>query len=484
MDDLQDLNARARSLDLQQEEGAALDVYRRLIEEAEAPGAAQLARAGDLEVRLGDPAVGALHLARAAELYTDAGLLNLALALCHRLLRLDPPPTDEFLRLGELSATQGYSRDARFGYLEFADRREREGDVEGARSALSDYLRVFPADAAVQRRLAELSGTAPPRAMAPAREPEPESLAAPVEESAEPSVESLVEPTVEEIADPGSDLGILPTILDAGPPEPSFDEAAVAPLEGLESNRADGDWDETPAPPQPDRDALPLLGYGPEFESPAGEEAEEELVEEIVAAEEDGDELELRRKVAAPPEAAEPELPELESPESEHPEPEDAALPLLGARPAQEYVDLGALILSDEVDLPTRVRVQAEQPTGDDARDLEEILALFREKVAQKIDPKDAASHYDLGLAFKEMGLYGDAIAQLQAALRAGASPLATLEVLGECFIESGDPELAARILDRATQLQSAREEDLVGVRHWLARAREALDFDNPTGAA
>jgi tetratricopeptide (TPR) repeat protein len=130
------------------------------------------------------------------------------------------------------------------------------------------------------------------------------------------------------------------------------------------------------------------------------------------------------------------------------------------------------------------VRVQAEQPTGDDARDLEEILALFREKVAQKIDPKDAASHYDLGLAFKEMGLYGDAIAQLQAALRAGASPLATLEVLGECFIESGDPELAARILDRATQLQSAREEDLVGVRHWLARAREALDFDNPTGAA
>jgi tetratricopeptide (TPR) repeat protein len=457
MDDLQDLNARARSLDLQQEEGAALDVYRRLIEEAEAPGAAQLARAGDLEVRLGDPAVGALHLARAAELYTDAGLLNLALALCHRLLRLDPPPTDEFLRLGELSATQGYSRDARFGYLEFADRREREGDVEGARSALSDYLRVFPADAAVQRRLAELSGTAPPRAMAPAREPEPESLAAPVEESAEPSVESLVEPTVEEIADPGSDLGILPTILDASPPEPSFDEAAVAPLEGLESNRADGDWDETPAPPQPDRDALPLLGYGPEFESPAGEEAEEELVEE---------------------------LPELESPESEHPEPEDAALPLLGARPAQEYVDLGALILSDEVDLPTRVRVQAEQPTGDDARDLEEILALFREKVAQKIDPKDAASHYDLGLAFKEMGLYGDAIAQLQAALRAGASPLATLEVLGECFIESGDPELAARILDRATQLQSAREEDLVGVRHWLARAREALDFDNPTGAA
>ncbi len=470
MDDLQGLNARARSLELQQEDGAALDAYRRLIEEAEAPEAAQLARAGDLEIRLGDPAVGALHLARAAELYTDAGLLNLALALCHRLLRLDPPPTDEFLRLGELSAAQGYSRDARFGYLEFADRREREGDVEGARSALSDYLRAFPADAAVQRRLAELAGTAPPRATAPPREPEPESLAAPVEESAEPSVESLVEPTVEETPDPASDLGILPTILDAGLPEPSFDEAAVAPLEGLESNRAEGEWDETPAPPLPDQDALPLLGYGPEFESPAEEEreeeiiAEEELEEEIVAAEEEGGELESRREEVA--------------------EPEDAALPLLGARPAQEYVDLGALILTDEVDLPTRVRVQAEQPTGDDARDLEEILALFREKVAQKIDPKDAASHYDLGLAFKEMGLYGDAIAQLQAALRAGAGPLATLEVLGECFIESGDPELAARILERATQLQSAREEDLVGVRHWLARARQALDFDNPTDAA
>ena len=329
-----------------------------------------------------------MHLARAAGIYADSGLLNLALALCHRLLRMDPPPVDEYLRLGELGAAQGYARDARLGYVEYAERCERDGDIEAARSALAAYLRDFPDDPAVQRRLADLNGTPPT--------PEP-----PVREAA-PDVE--MPPTRQD------DLGVLPTGVDAAPPA-VMGSVEVAPLEGLESNRADEGWGDDASQSAPSDDALPLLGSAP------------------------------------------------------------------------EYVDLGALILSEEIDLPTRVRVQAEQPSGDDARDLEEILGLFREKVAQKIDPKDAASHYDLGLAFKEMGLFPDAIAQLQAALRAGAPPLATLEVLGECFIESGDSELAARLLDRATCLQSAHEDDLVGVRRLLERARGATGFDKPSAS-
>ena len=430
MADLEDLNATARSLDRQSQDASALDVCRRLVEEAEAPQAALLARAGDLELRLGNPEVGAMHLARAAGIYAESGLLNLALALCHRLLRLDPPPVDEYLRLGELSAAKGYARDARLGYVEYAERRERGGDIEAARSALAAYLRDFPDDSAIQRRLADLNGTPPT----------PET---PVREAAR---------DVKSPAAPEQDLGVLPTRVDAAPPV-ATGSIGVAPLEGLESNRADEGWGDDDSHAAPSDDSLPLLGV----ESGSGYEPEPEPPYEAESPVDDADE-EVDREPA-----------------------EAAALPLLGSAP--EYVDLGALILSEEIDLPTRVRVQAEQPSGDDAKDLEEILGLFREKVAQKIDPKDAASHYDLGLAFKEMGLFSDAIAQLQAALRAGAPPLATLEVLGECFIDSGDSELAARLLDRATRLQSAHEDDLVGVRRLLERARVAAGFDKPSAS-
>jgi tetratricopeptide (TPR) repeat protein len=484
MADNSSMNRVASTIDLQSRDEAELGRYRRLVEEAEAPQAAVLARAGDLEIRFGDPAAGAQHLARAAGIYAEAGLLNLALALSHRLLHLDPPPVDEYLRLGELSAAKGYARDARLGYMEYAEHRVRDGDTVAARGALEAYLRAFPDDATVRRRLAEISGadaadlTPPPPA----------------------SIES-------------ADLGVLPTLVDSHlPAEPEAAASAgaveellthtappvdpgsfeIAPLEGLESNQADGGWEQPASEPEPAADALPLLGFGPEFDSPA-----DVVAEELAATEAEEEPLPLLGFDSLPelqpgPDAEAELEPEVESvldsepvvesePEPEpgfEPEPEPEVTPPLPpfARPAHDYVDLGALILSEEADLPApEPRAEAEQPAGDEAHDLEEILALLGDGVPENVDPREAASHYDLGLAFKEMGLLGDAIAQLQRALRGGAHPLATLEVLGECFIDRGDPGLAARVLQRAAQLRNAREQDLVGVLYWLGRAREEL---------
>lgn len=143
--------------------------------------------------------------------------------------------------------------------------------------------------------------------------------------------------------------------------------------------------------------------------------------------------------------------------------------------PADHYVDLGALIFDPSED-DTRFQVDAEQPSGDEDRDFAEILQLFRQQVSERIDPEDAASHYDLGLAFKEMGLLDDAVAQLQIALRGGANPLATLEVLGECFLEKGEHSLAMRVLGRAADLRGASDLDLVGVHYLLGRCGELLD--------
>lgn len=158
--------------------------------------------------------------------------------------------------------------------------------------------------------------------------------------------------------------------------------------------------------------------------------------------------------------------------------PQRASAPAAAPAPkANEYIDLGELILGDESERETTTRfvVEEREPSGDEQRDFAEMLKHFRQKVAENIEVEDATSHYDLGLAFKEMGLIDEAIAEFQVALRGGANPLATLELLGQCFVEKGHYAVAARVLDRALRLPNASDADLVGVLYQLGRAEEAL---------
>ncbi|HET6765305.1 MAG TPA: tetratricopeptide repeat protein [Longimicrobiaceae bacterium] len=155
------------------------------------------------------------------------------------------------------------------------------------------------------------------------------------------------------------------------------------------------------------------------------------------------------------------------------PSPDAPAAP---AAPAAEYIDLGALIMDDDVrESTTRFVVEEKEPTGDEDRDFADMLAHFRQKVSENIEAEDSSSHYDLGLAFKEMGLVDEAIAEFQVALRGGANPLATLELLGQCFVEKGQYPVASRVLERALRITGASDPELIGVLYQLARTEEAL---------
>jgi tetratricopeptide (TPR) repeat protein len=147
------------------------------------------------------------------------------------------------------------------------------------------------------------------------------------------------------------------------------------------------------------------------------------------------------------------------------------------AQPASEYVDLGSLILGDPEDRETTTRfvVEEREPTGDEDKDFADMLAHFRQKVAENIEVEDSSSHYDLGVAFMEMGLIDEAIAEFQVALRGGSNALATLELLGQCFVEKGQFPVASRVLERALRLPNLSDADMVGVLYQLGRTHEAL---------
>jgi tetratricopeptide (TPR) repeat protein len=74
-----------------------------------------------------------------------------------------------------------------------------------------------------------------------------------------------------------------------------------------------------------------------------------------------------------------------------------------------------------------------------------------------------------------EMGLLDEAIGEFQMALRASPGHLPTHEVMGRCWIEKEQPEMAVRGLRRALDGDYGVEDELIGIFYLMGRAQETL---------
>jgi tetratricopeptide (TPR) repeat protein len=145
-----------------------------------------------------------------------------------------------------------------------------------------------------------------------------------------------------------------------------------------------------------------------------------------------------------------------------------------GAEPGNEFVDLGALILDPEPERDSRMRVDQGEPEKEEDVDFRETLEQFKQGIAENIDLTDFQAHYDLGIAFKEMGLLDEAIAQFQKALRAPEGRLRSSEALGVAFFEKGRTGIAEQVLARAIEALPGADDEKIGLIYWLGRAHEA----------
>jgi tetratricopeptide (TPR) repeat protein len=151
-----------------------------------------------------------------------------------------------------------------------------------------------------------------------------------------------------------------------------------------------------------------------------------------------------------------------------------------GSAPANGFVDLGAWLRETEAPRDTRMVVPEEEPTGDEEADFADMLRKFKQGIAENVAVEDYQSHYDLAIAFKEMGLVDEAIAEFQKALGSPMNRLPTYEALGQCFLEKNQFKLASSILNRGLH-ENASEDQLVGILYWLGRAAELQN--NPAEA-
>ena len=105
---------------------------------------------------------------------------------------------------------------------------------------------------------------------------------------------------------------------------------------------------------------------------------------------------------------------------------------------------------------------------------LEEVIEGFKQGVAENLSPEDYQTHYNLGMAYYEMGLMDEAIGEFQLASKDERYLVECASMLGICFQEKGLPELAVRWYKKGLASPTINEDVTLGLLYDMGAAYES----------
>jgi tetratricopeptide (TPR) repeat protein len=118
-----------------------------------------------------------------------------------------------------------------------------------------------------------------------------------------------------------------------------------------------------------------------------------------------------------------------------------------------------------------------------EAGPLKEVFDEFRAELGEMgedADDEDLETHYNLGIAFREMGLLEEAISEFQKVAKAAERGrpfrycMQCYTLLGLAFIDRGQPSIAAMWYERALHLPDIEPESELALRYDLGMAQES----------
>jgi tetratricopeptide (TPR) repeat protein len=135
---------------------------------------------------------------------------------------------------------------------------------------------------------------------------------------------------------------------------------------------------------------------------------------------------------------------------------------------------------------PLGAGAQAMHPSG--SVDLSEMFGELKQELEEEVaaGDDDPETHYNLGVAFREMGLLDEAIAELQKVCnaidhgKAFSQPVQTYTWLAQCFLDKGVPDAAIRWYEKALSIPGLDEESRLAINYELGSACESA-MDKPS---
>jgi tetratricopeptide (TPR) repeat protein len=156
----------------------------------------------------------------------------------------------------------------------------------------------------------------------------------------------------------------------------------------------------------------------------------------------------------------------------------EAAAATLGASAAdpalaeeEGFFDLAAEI---EQELDAEEEAREELLTTPREQTLEEIVEGFKQGVSESLSAEDYDTHFNLGIAYREMGLLDEAIGEFQLAAKDPSRLVECCSMLGLCFLEKGLPELAVKWYQRGLASPGLTEDDQLGLLYDLGNVHLA----------
>jgi pilus assembly protein FimV len=131
--------------------------------------------------------------------------------------------------------------------------------------------------------------------------------------------------------------------------------------------------------------------------------------------------------------------------------------------------------------IPTSKPKPSAPPPPLDGGPLQEVFEEFRAELGEMgAEDEDLETHYNLGIAFREMGLLEEAISEFQKVAKAterGRAFRYTMQCctfLGLCFMDKGQPGVAAIWYERALHTPDLDPESVLALRYDLGVAQES----------
>jgi tetratricopeptide (TPR) repeat protein len=138
-----------------------------------------------------------------------------------------------------------------------------------------------------------------------------------------------------------------------------------------------------------------------------------------------------------------------------------------GAEPEEEFnLEEFTLSETEPVEVPEAAEPQLES-------DVLDIFEEFKKGLEKELDEEDYETHYNLGIAYKEMGLIDDAIKEFQTSRKDRRLSVRSLSMLGICYMEKGLFRLAIDAFKGVLPEIETRDESYWGAKYDLASAYE-----------